>query len=375
MRLANLNAELNVLQNLGKYILEISVVVGTLVIGAIQFQTQTASHAVAVLTIFMATSLRVTPAVLRLQQGVVGIKGSIGMAEPCLRMIEELKSIELSKVEDQVLDFTHRNFNPKIELNNVSFRYSSDSEDVLSRINLNIQAGEFVGFVGASGAGKTTLVDLMLGILNPTTGSVEISGEHPEEILRRFPGSVAYVPQNVNIIKGTILENITLGFDHSAKNRDYARRAATLAQLDNFLSTLDHGLDSELQDRGTNLSGGQRQRIGIARALFTNPKLIIFDESTSALDATTEKEISDAINDLRGVTTVIVIAHRLSTIRNADQIHYLADGEILGSGTVGGGCGLEAGKLLENGDVIELEVEGIGVLRNRVFAAKREDQE
>ena len=333
MQLATYTAELNVLQNLGKYILEISVVVGTLIIGAIQFQTQTASHAVAVLTIFMATSLRVTPAVLRLQQGVVGIKGSIGMAEPCLRLIEELRFIEMRQLNVQDLDFVHKDFSPRMSVKGVSFKYPSATSNVLSEIDLDIKAGDFIGFVGESGAGKSTLVDLMLGILTPTKGFVEISGHAPEEILRKFPGAVAYVPQNVNIVKGSILENITLGFELNTENREHAKQAAHLAQLNQFLSTLENGIDTKLQDRGTNLSGGQRQRIGIARALFTKPKVIVFDESTSALDASTEREISDAINNLRGLTTIIVIAHRLSTIRSADKIYYLAGGQILGSGT------------------------------------------
>ena len=248
-------------------------------------------------------------------------------------MIEELKFTKLDQQNSQETDFVHKGFNPQINLKNVSFRYPFDPKYVLREINIDIKAGDFIGFVGASGAGKTTLVDLMLGILSPTEGTVTISGYSPEELLRKYPGAISYVPQNVNIVKGTILENITLGFDSSNKNREYARQAAELAQLTSFLSTLERGLDSELQDRGTNLSGGQRQRIGIARALFTKPQIIVFDESTSALDAATELEVSEAINSLRGITTVIVIAHRLSTIRNADQIFYLADGEILGSGT------------------------------------------
>ena len=187
--------------------------------------------------------------------------------------------------------------------------------------------------MGPSGAGKTTMIDLLLGILNPDSGSVLISGVSPIKAITKWPGAISYVPQDVVITAGTIRENISLGYPIEVATDERILNCLSSARLDDFVLRLPNGLDAKVGEKGTTLSGGQRQRLGIARALFTKPLLLVLDEATSALDAETEASVSQAISDLIGETTVVVIAHRLSTVRKADVVFYLDDGKLIANGT------------------------------------------
>jgi ABC-type multidrug transport system fused ATPase/permease subunit len=187
--------------------------------------------------------------------------------------------------------------------------------------------------VGSSGAGKTTLVDVILGVLSPDKGEIKISGTVPLVAIAKFPGALSYVPQDVTISSGTIRENVAQGYPENLMNDGLIWEALKLAQLDEFVRTLPEGLDTNTGERGTRMSGGQRQRLGIARALYTNPLLLVLDEATSALDGQTEKYISDSIQSLHGRVTVLMIAHRLSTARNADYVVYMNKGSIVANGT------------------------------------------
>jgi ABC-type multidrug transport system fused ATPase/permease subunit len=173
----------------------------------------------------------------------------------------------------------------------------------------------------------------MLGVLSPTQGNVLISGMLPSQAIENWPGAVGYVPQDTVMISGTIRENIALGFPKTEYKENLFKSAVENAQLSEFESALPAGLDSIVGERGSRISGGQRQRLGIARALYTNPKLIVLDEATSSLDGKTESEVSKAIQALKGRVTVIMIAHRLSTVRTADVVCYLESGELLAAGT------------------------------------------
>ena len=186
--------------------------------------------------------------------------------------------------------------------------------------------------MGPSGAGKTTLIDLVLGLLEIKSGKVEISGEAPEIAIERWPGAIAYVPQDVVIINSSVKQNLGVGFPIEKISDEACWEALKVAQLDGFVNSLPEGLLTRISESGSNLSGGQRQRLGIARALITKPKIIILDEATSSLDAQTEEEISQSILALRGSVTTLTIAHRLSTVVNADSVIYIADGKILAQG-------------------------------------------
>jgi ABC-type multidrug transport system fused ATPase/permease subunit len=199
---------------------------------------------------------------------------------------------------------------------------------------LEINHGEVVAIVGPSGAGKTTLVDLILGVLKADTGEILISGKSPREAVEVWPGAIAYVPQDVVITNGTIKSNVALGLNQSEDLELQIKSVLKVAQLGEFVENLPLGINEKVGDRGTKLSGGQRQRLGIARALLTEPILIVFDEATSALDGETEMIISKEIMKLKGTKTLIIIAHRLSTIREADKIVYMSGGEIISTGSL-----------------------------------------
>jgi ABC-type multidrug transport system fused ATPase/permease subunit len=231
------------------------------------------------------------------------------------------------------LDRQHVNFNPEIQMANIGLTYPFSERPALHQINLELKKGQSLAVVGPSGAGKTTLVDVLLGILIQDQDSVLISGVSPKDAIQKWPGAIAYVPQNVTIMNGTIRENVALGFDPDEFTDEYVFEALGHAQLTELVNQLPDGLDTQVGERGTKLSGGQRQRIGIARALFTNPLLLVLDEATSSLDGQTESDFSEAIKSLHGQVTVVLVAHRLSTIRTADQVIYLSNGTITANGT------------------------------------------
>jgi ABC-type multidrug transport system fused ATPase/permease subunit len=231
------------------------------------------------------------------------------------------------------LDTTHLGFEPVIDLSKVSFKYSVGSELVLNNLDLEIKKGESVAIVGPSGAGKTTLVDVLLGVLEPENGDVAISGKPPSETIRTWPGAISYVPQDVLITNGTIRENVAMGFPLESVSDKAIWQALAIAQLDDVVNELEFGLDTHVGDRGTRLSGGQRQRLGIARAMYTAPKLLVLDEATSSLDGQTESDLAEAIHNLKGKVTVVMIAHRLSSVRKVDKIIYLENGAVRSSGT------------------------------------------
>ncbi len=331
--LAEVEAEGSFMPYVSKYVIETAVVVGALLVGAAQFVLQDAAQAVATLAIFLAAGSRIAPAVLRLQQGFIQIRRSFGAAQPTFELIDSLGQTQIIENVDDDVDIVHEGFFSEIQLQNVTLTYPSKQLPAISNISFSVKPGALVAVVGLSGAGKTTIIDVLLGVLTPDEGTVLISGLPPLLAVAKWPGAIAYVPQDVAISSGTIRENVALGFPEQQASDELVTSALKVAQLDQFVSDLPQGLDTQVGERGAKISGGQRQRLGIARAMFTRPHLLVLDEATSSLDGETEASISDAIHELRGSTTVVLIAHRLSTVRDADIVVYLADGEIKTMGT------------------------------------------
>lgn len=331
--LANTSAEMNFLPYVSKYVIETAVIIGALLIGGAQFVLQDATHAVATLAIFLAAGTRLAPAVLRVQQGSISIRNGLGQAAPTLDLIDALGNSELIENIDDKVDILHEGFVPEILAENISLTYPGKSVRALSDVNLTIPVGASVALVGSSGAGKTTIVDVLLGILNPDDGSVLISGLPPLLSVAKWPGAVSYVPQDVVIAAGTIRENVSLGYPLEEATDELIYSALKVAHLDKFVESLPNGIDTQVGERGAKISGGQRQRLGIARAMFTRPLLLVLDEATSSLDGETETSISEAIFELRGSITVVMIAHRLSTVKNADVVIYLSAGKVIATGT------------------------------------------
>lgn len=331
--LANYDAEMKFLPNISKYVAEISIVLGAVVISATVVQSEDAYRSVGILAVFFAASTRIAPAVMRMQQSAIMIKTYLTSASPTLVLADRLSiTSELSKSVSRY-ETLHEGFEPEVRITNLSYRYLGASKDSISEVSLTITQGSMVAFVGPSGGGKSTLIDLMLGVLIPSKGSIRVSGMHPEMVSTNWPGAIGFVPQMVAVHNASIKENICLGFNVEEIDNHDVWEALEAANLRDFVENLPGQLNFKIDDLGSNFSGGQLQRLGIARALLSQPKLIIFDEATSSLDAETENKISDAILRLKGKATLIVVAHRLSTIRYADQIYFVNNGKILDSGT------------------------------------------
>lgn len=328
-------AELTFMPNVSKYVMEISIVFGFLFFGAIQFVLKDAVNAVGSLAIFFAAASRIAPAVLRIQQNFLTFNSSITVAHSAIAIKNEI-DINIKKYNANNRNSNNTNVNEfrgEVILENVSYGYPESFNRALTGINLIVNQGEMVALVGPSGGGKTTLVDLILGLITPSTGKVILSGMDPEVALARFAGRIAYVPQDIEVMDGTIRSNICLGYELNAFSDEALTLSLEKVGLLDFVNHLTDGLDSIVGERGAKISGGQRQRLGIARALITNPDFIVLDEATSALDSETEAQVSESINNLKGSCTVLVIAHRLSTVTSADKVIYLSHGTIIASGT------------------------------------------
>lgn len=332
-KLADVLAEMQFMPSVSKYVIESGMVVGAVLIAGAQFVIYDAPTAVATLSVFLAAGTRLGPAILRLQQNLIQIKGATGSARPTLLLVDSLPTSSSLGDFQMQLDREHPNFVAEVEMSKISFTYPGQETPALRAVNFKVNRGESIAIVGPSGSGKTTLVDVLLGLLNPDEGEVKISKISPRRAIENWSGAVAYVPQNVAIMNGTIRENVTLGYPVGPEVDEFVHEALRLAQLSDLIKEMPAGLDTNVGERGAKLSGGQRQRLGIARALFTNPQLLVLDEATSSLDGQTESDISAAINSLHGQITVVLIAHRLSTVRMADEVIYVSRGEIIARGS------------------------------------------
>jgi ABC-type multidrug transport system fused ATPase/permease subunit len=247
-------------------------------------------------------------------------------------LIRILEAPSKGEISETKFVSEHPNFSPSIFVKNLTMKYENAESPAIAEVDFSVDPGCSLAIVGPSGAGKTTLVDLILGVSEPDFGKIEISGQAPLAAIRANPGSIAYVPQDIVVTNGTIRENIVLGFNVDQISDSQIWAALKLAHLDDFIRNLPGELESLVGERGNRLSGGQRQRLGIARALITNPKLLVLDEATSALDSQTESALSESLEFLHGKVTVVLVAHRLSSIRVADKIIYLDGGKVIAQG-------------------------------------------
>jgi ATP-binding cassette, subfamily B, bacterial PglK len=356
MSLAVVTAKKNFMPNLSKYVFEVALIASSFIIAGIQFALYNSSQAIASLAIFLAASTRIAPAILRIQQSSIFLRSGLGSVEKTMEMISLAKSGNHDKIISTSKSFSHEGFEAKIEIRNLNFRYEKDISFSIKNLNLVIDAGLQVAITGSSGAGKTTLIDLILGVFSNDSDSVKISGLTPLSAFARWPGAVAYVPQNISIMNATIRENVTQGYELDSLDEERVWNSLKVAHLDEFVKSLPLGIDTHVGEFGNQLSGGQRQRLGIARALFTEPKLLILDEATSALDGETEALISQTIKELKGKCTVILIAHRISSVMNADKVIFLENGKITAEGTFS-----EVRKLSPN---FEKQVKLMGIAAN-----------
>lgn len=333
MEAADLNALRSYMPYVGKYTLEVTMVFGFLFIAGSQFALNETSRAIANIAIFFVASARISPAVLRIQQGFLMIRTNRGQAESALELIKEVRQAKESKAiyySRSKLKFNHEKLD--LSISEVDFRYPNNDSFALKRINFRVFPGESVAIIGSSGSGKSTIVDLILGLIEPDSGALTINGDHPAELHRRSPGAISFVPQRVVVANRSIRENLAIGFEDLEIPDERFWEALSKAQLEEFVRRLPNALETIVGAGGIELSGGQVQRMGLARAMLTNPNLLVLDEATSALDGKTEFLVTEALESLKGRLSLVVIAHRLSTIRKFDKIIYLKDGALVDQG-------------------------------------------
>ncbi len=342
---ARVQSDLAFLNQIPKYVFEVALIVGAGLLAASQLFTRDLASAVGIIAIFLAAGSRVVPSMLRLQTSAITVRSASGQAAPTFALADEVASIETATnaadtfgpsdptvINDQ-LRRGHPDFNPTIALSSIRLAYPGSTSDALADVSFDLAAGSSLALVGPTGAGKSTLADVILGVLQPDRGSVLIGGLSPAEAITRWPGALAYVPQDVAMANGTVRDNVALGLPAEAIDDDWVWEALERAHLAGFLKECRDGLDTVIGEHGMKLSGGQRQRLGVARALYTHPKFLALDEATSALDAETEQAIAKTLQELEGSVTTITIAHRLATIRHCDLVIYMEGGRIIASGT------------------------------------------
>lgn len=346
-RYAQATASTAYIMEVPKYVLEATLYIAVLLLGVVQFLAQQSlTEAATTVAVFLAAGMRVVPALLRLQGAAITIRNASVTAQPTFYLAQALMTgasdesvmkradrLESSAVIRERIASGHGDFVAAVTVENVTVTYLDAAEPALIDASLHVPDGTSIALVGSTGAGKSTLADVIIGVLEPDLGSVLINGVPPREAIAQWPGAIAYVPQAVALVAGTVRENVALGLPLDAIDDDLVWEALDRAHLADFLRTSREGLDTGIGERGVRLSGGQRQRLGIARALYTRPRLLVLDEATSALDAETELAIIRTLDELEGEVTTVTVAHRLATVRRADQLLYLQQGRVICRGT------------------------------------------
>lgn len=281
------------------------------------------SELIPVLSAFAVAAVRLLPCVSSI---TTTVNDSTYRIPALNRTLEYLKDLDI--VDNHIVNGEKVNFESTIELKNISFKYSKSNKYIIKNASMSIYEGESVGIVGKSGAGKTTSIDILLGLLKPESGGVYIDGVNIEDNMHSWLEQLAYIPQQIYLMDTSIRENVAFGVNKNDVSDEKVWNALKEAQLEEYVQSLPDGLDTNVGERGVRLSGGQIQRMGIARALYNNPKVLVFDEATSSLDNDTEKAIMESIDSLKGKKTMIIIAHRLSTIENCDVIYKVENRKI-----------------------------------------------
>lgn len=329
LRGASAARHLAIIVEMPRYALEIGFTVAIGGIALLLFTTVTPAEALTILGVFAAASLRGLPTLIRVSANIATIRsGRIGL-RIVSRVVDEL---DAERQHDEAPQGGVP-YDGDIAIRNVSFHYPDSEQLVLDDVSLVVPRNKTTAFVGSSGAGKSTLLDLLLGLLEPTSGSIECGGRSILDDRATWYSGLGVVPQDVFLVNDTLAANIAFGVSAEAIDRERVAEVIEMAQLTALIAELPDGLDTVVGERGVRLSGGQRQRLGLARALYRRPSTLILDEATSALDNVTEHEITETLDQLSGDLTIVIVAHRLSTVRGADSIVFMKDGRVEARGT------------------------------------------
>lgn len=327
----NLCRDNNVVGSAPRLIIEATCIGGVLAYLAVMIiMGQDVTTMLPQLTAFAFAAMRLMPCASRMSTYLA----NIAYYRPTLDYVYDNVELPQFVSERELADTTsaeHKEeikLHEKIELKDITFKYPNSDKLIFNQANMTISVGQSVGIVGTSGAGKTTIVDILLGLLEMENGSILCDGKDALDNYKSWLSNIGYIPQSISLIDDTIRANVAFGYPQENLDDDSVWRVLEEAQMKEFVQQLPEGLDTKVGERGVRLSGGQRQRIGIARALYHNPELLILDEATSALDNDTEAAIMEAINHFHGKKTMLIIAHRLKTIENCDVIYKVEDGKI-----------------------------------------------
>ena len=327
----NANRKFLFLNQLPRMIIETLVVCALLLLIAVKLALGEAPAAIVpLLGVLALAAFRLMPSANRIVNLANGIKFQMPLFEELYREFLAIKSRAVHRRELKLAAVSGKlSFQRELSVENLGFAYPGREETVLKEVSFHVPKGAFVGIVGPSGAGKTTFVDILLGLLRPAKGRILVDGVDVWQDIRAWQANIAYVPQTIYLIDGTIRENIALGMRPEDIDDDKVRRVLKMAELHDFVAAQPEGINAMVGERGVRLSGGQRQRIGIARALYQEPEVLILDEATSSLDSATEESITHTILKLKGEITILSIAHRVSTLAECDFKVKFAEGEAM----------------------------------------------
>lgn len=333
LRLANSGATVAFLGGMPRYIIETALILGVVILVGQQLLTGQLATGLATLGVFLTGGVRIMASLLPLQTAIAALKVNAEQSKLAHNLLGQVRDFVPLTIDADAAGSVDRDKGLSVNVSTAHFRFDGDDHDTIAGVSLDIPAGQYAAIIGPSGAGKTTLVDLILGLVRPSQGTVRIGTLEPNVLRTLAPGLVSYVPQKPGLVSGSIAENIALGVHPDQIDYDLVREAVESAFLTEFIASLPDGLATSVGKQVDSLSGGQIQRIGLARALYAGPRLLILDEATSGLDAGSEAFIGASLAKLHGRVTVIVIAHRLSTVQHADNVHVIENGKITASGS------------------------------------------